>query len=133
METLHLANPNIRQDAYQESSMRSFLIYENYLQMNGHKPLVRYMYKNDSLQMNHFMRKEQEDIDKLEMALHYLKELNHLKKQTLDEYEKTIQKNNGVQDERNNIIIEIYKQHVYKAEGELRSEYDRKTEGIKQI
>jgi hypothetical protein len=63
--------------------------------MNGHKALMRSQYKNDCLQMNHFMRKEQEDLDKLEMALHYLKELNHLKKQTLDEYEKTIQKNNG--------------------------------------
>jgi hypothetical protein len=74
--------------------------------------------------MAYFKKREAEDLQKLDLALQYLKELNHQKKKEMDKYDKEIHKNDGHQDERNsNIIIEIYKQHILKEEEKLANEY----------
>ena len=76
------------------------------------------------------MKKEAEDLKKLEMALQYLKELNHKKKKEMDQLDKDIYKMDGHSDERNNIIIDIYKQHIHKEEEKLANEFKQKTKGL---
>jgi|TARA_B110000285_G_C15074800_1_gene590089 hypothetical protein len=75
--------------------------------------------------MAYFKKREAEDLKKLDLALQYLKELNHQKKKEMDKYDKDLHKNDGHQDDRtgNNIIIEIYKQHILKEEEKLANEY----------
>ena len=58
--------------------------------------------------MNYFKKKEEEDLKKLEMALLFLKNENFNLKQRLDLKDKDIKARNGINDDRNNIIINIY-------------------------
>ena len=41
----------------------------------------------------------------------------------MDKYDKEIHKNDGHQDDKHNIIIEIYKQHILKEEEKLANEF----------
>ena len=99
--------------------------------MNQHKALIVSQYKQEKLQMANFQKKEAEDLKKLELALQYLKELNHKKKKEMDQMDKDIHKMDGHNDERNNIIIDIYKQHIVKEEEKLATEFAQKTKAIR--
>lgn len=64
--------------------------YANYLSMNGHKPLLRMQFKEHFAQKDAYTRQERQDLDKLEMALHYIKELNQTKAVELEHCEHMI-------------------------------------------
>ena len=82
--------------------------YKNYLTMNGHKPILRHHFKEFFFQRDFWLKQEKSDMEKLEMALQYLKELNHIKYSELEETEKLIKQK---LDEKAN-INEMYKQHL---------------------
>ena len=58
--------------------------YGNYLTMNNHKPLLRFQFKEYFLQRDYFKKEEEKHLEKLQMALHYIKELNH--KKAIEDY-----------------------------------------------
>jgi len=61
-----------------------------------------------------------------------LKELNHKKKKEMDQLDREIHKMDGHND-GNNIIIDIYKQHIREEEEKLGNEFSQKTKAIRQI
>ena len=64
--------------------------YANYLSINGHKPLYRSLFREKFAQKDFYQREEQKDIEKLELALQFVKELNALKYEELKMIEKEI-------------------------------------------
>ena len=98
--------------------------------MNGHKPLVRAQFKEFMTQKDHFTQKERKDMEKLEVALQYIKELNRQVTIELDQSEKAIR---AKLDEKANTIGEQYKLHLMKAQQEIDDQYKRKMELIKQL
>lgn len=58
--------------------------------MNGHKPIVRATFKECMKQRDHFAKEERRDLEKLEMALNYIKELNRQVSVELENSDKAI-------------------------------------------
>ena len=83
--------------------------YGNYLTMNNHKPLLRFQFKEHFLQRDYFKKEEEKHLEKLQMALHYIKELNHKKAVELEDYEQKIK---SKIDDRATAIGEKYKVHL---------------------
>jgi hypothetical protein len=77
--------------------------------MNGHGPLLRVRFKEHFYQMDTFQRQEKDDLEKLQMALFYIKEQNHIKAQELDMIEQNIK--NKI-DDKSTAIGEKYKVHL---------------------
>ena len=67
---------------------------------------------------------------KLDLVLQYLKQINHEKKNVVDQYEILI-KNKS--DERNNLIVEQYNQHLHAGEKEVNKQWEAKEKAIKQL
>lgn len=98
--------------------------------MNGHKALIRAHFQDQLLQRDHWLVQEKQDLDKLETVLQYLMQLNHEKKKQLDEYEHHIKSKS---DERNNLIVEQYQQHINQAKEEVDKQWDVKGKAIEQL
>jgi hypothetical protein len=114
----------------QQLSQTNFMKYVNYLSMNGHKALIRSQFQDGLLQMDHWAQKEKQDLEKLEVVFQYLKELNFVKKDHLDYYENQIKSKT---DERNNLIVEQYNQHIHAGEKEVAKQWEAKEKAIKQL
>jgi len=65
--------------AIREENVLNISKYKNYLSINGHKPLLRSQFKDLFMQRENFLKEERRDLEKLEMALQYMKELNYVK------------------------------------------------------
>ena len=66
--------------------------YNNYLTQYDHKPLLRSQFKDYFHQRDYFKKQEQADVEKLGLALAYLKEIFHSKSEELTTVEHTIKK-----------------------------------------
>ena len=79
------------------------------MSVNQHKPLLRIQYKEHFSQKDKFTNDERRDLEKLELALQYLKELNQTKRLTLESCESKIKEKI---DEKTVTIGEQYKLHL---------------------
>lgn len=100
----------------QAISQTNFMKYVNYLSMNGHKPLIRSQFQDSLLQRDHWLQQEKQDMEKLDLVLQYLMEINHDYKIELDNYDSEIK---SKADERNNPIVVEYNEHIKAAKKEV--------------
>lgn len=102
--------------------------YQNYLQINSHKPLQRHQFKEKFLQKEYFNQRERQDLKKLTLALAYIKELNSIKYDELTAVEKKIRER---VERKTNQPQEQYKMHLSDVQDKLVNEQQKAMDAMK--